>query len=233
MLTISLLTSLLYTMQPDAPIPAEADTRWLVFEGDPDTEPGNGRRVVLVSGDEEYRSEEGLPMLGRLLAGHGYEAVVLFSQDPETGEIDPENLSHIPGLHLIDDADVLVLQLRFRELPDDGMKHIVDHVEAGKPTIGIRTSTHAFFYRENPDSPYMHWSWNAGKSGGGFGKDILGETWVNHHGHHGIEATRGLPTRAVKHTPCFAASPTSSARPTCTAFEASPTTARSCLTEPC
>ena len=201
MLTISLLTGLLYSMQPESPIATAADTntntdtdsRWLMFDGDADTAPGNGRRVVLVSGDEEYRSEEGLPMLGRLLAGHGYEAVVLFSQDPETGEIDPENLSHIPGLHLIDDADVLVLQLRFRELPDEDMKHIVDHVEAGKPTVGIRTSTHAFFYRTNPDSLYGHWSWNAGESGGGFGKDVLGETWVNHHGHHGVEATRGLP----------------------------------------
>ena len=73
------------------------------------------------------------------------------------------------------------------------MKHIVDHVEAGKPTIGIRTSTHAFFYRQNPESPYGHWSWNAGASGGGFGKEVLGETWVNRHGHHGVEATRGLP----------------------------------------
>ena len=47
-------------------------------------------------------------MLARLLSRHGYESIVLFSQDPETGEIDPENLTNIPGLHLIDDADILV-----------------------------------------------------------------------------------------------------------------------------
>ena len=102
MLMTTLLTGcLLVTTQQTSNVPAvappEDDSRWLFFEGDADMAPGNGRRVVLVSGDEEYRSEEGLPMLGRLLAGHGYEAVVLFSQDPETGEIDPENLSHIPG----------------------------------------------------------------------------------------------------------------------------------------
>ena len=56
-------------------------------------------------------------MLGRLLSGHGRSRRPVCS-DPETGEIDPENLSNIPGLHLIDDAEVLVLQLRFRELPD-------------------------------------------------------------------------------------------------------------------
>ena len=113
----------------------DTDPRWLTYPGDDTVAPGNGKRVVLVSGDEEYRSEEGLPMLARLLSTHGYESIVLFSQDPETGIIDPENLSNIPGLHLIDDADVLVLQLRFRELPDEDMKHIVDHVDGGKPVI--------------------------------------------------------------------------------------------------
>ena len=198
MLMTTLLTGcLLVTTQQTSNVPAvappEDDSRWLFFEGDADMAPGNGRRVVLVSGDEEYRSEECLPMLGRLLAGHGYEAIVLFSQDPETGEIDPENLSHIPGLHLVDDADVLVLQLRFRELPDEDMKHIVNHVEAGKPVIGIRTSTHAFNYIENRESPYVHWTWNSTDPPGGFGGHVLGETWVNHHGHHGVEATRGVP----------------------------------------
>ncbi len=177
---------------PANPAAAEKDARWLVYEGDADKAPGHGRRIVMVSGDEEYRSEEGLPMLGRMLAHHGFEAVVLFSQDPETGEIDPENLEHIPGLHLVDEADILVLQLRFRELSDADMKHIVDHVESGKPLVGLRTSTHAFFYRKRPESTYGHWSWNAGESGGGFGREVLGETWVNHHGHHGVEATRGL-----------------------------------------
>ena len=83
---------------PAKPAAAEKDARWLVYEGDAEKAPGHGRRIVMVSGDEEYRSEEGLPMLGRMLAHHGFEAVVLFSQDPETGEIDPENLEHIPGL---------------------------------------------------------------------------------------------------------------------------------------
>lgn len=179
--------------EPPARPAAEKDSRWLVYEGDASKAPGHGRRIVLVSGDEEYRSEEALPMLGRMLAHHGFEAVVLFSQDPESGEIDPENLEHIPGLHLVDDADVLVLQLRFRELPDADMKHIVDFVESGKPVVGIRTSTHAFFYRERPESPYAYWTWNASEPAGGFGGHVLGETWVAHHGHHGSEATRGVP----------------------------------------
>ena len=166
--------------------------RWLHFAGDDDKAPGNGRRVVFLAGDEEYRSEESMPMLARMFAQHGFETVVLFSQDPESGEIDPENVSNIPGMHMIDDADLVIVNLRFRELPDEDMKHLVDYVNAGKPVSGLRTATHAFYYRENQDSPYANWSFNSRNPAGGFGGGILGETWVAHHGHHGSEATRGV-----------------------------------------
>jgi hypothetical protein len=170
---------------------APADPRWLVYpSGDG---PGAGKRVVFVAGDEEYRSEESLPMLARLLSAHfGFESVVLFSQNPDTGEIDPNQSSNIPGLELIDEADLLVLLLRFRELPDPDMAHIVNFVEAGKPLIGMRTATHAFHYKKNRDSKYAKWTWNSKDPAGGFGREILGETWVAHHGHHGSEATRGV-----------------------------------------
>lgn len=178
----------------------EENSQWLTFPGDADLAPGLGQRIVFVAGDEEYRSEEALPMLARLLSRQGYECIVLLSQDPETGEIDPENLSHIPGLELIEEADAIVLQLRFRELPDEDMAYIIDHVQAGKPVVGLRTSTHAFNYTVNRESPYVRWTWNSGDPPGGFGKEILGETWVAHHGHHGQEATRGVPNAdAITH----------------------------------
>ena len=174
--------------------PIPDDPRWLVYAGDADTAPGKGRRIVFVAGDEEYRSEEALPMLARGFAKHGFETVVLFSQNPDTGVIDPEELHHIPGIELVNTADVLVLQLRFREYADQDMKHIMDHVDAGKPVTALRTSTHPFFYRKNTDSPFAKWAGN--RPDGGFGKQIVGETWVNHHGHHGVQATRGIPHAA-------------------------------------
>lgn len=188
-------------INPEAAPPADTDPRWLVYDGDADTAPGHGRRIVFVSGDEEYRSEEGLPMLARGFAKHGFQTVVLFSQGPDSGEIDPEESTHIAGMHLIDDADVLVLQLRFREFTDANMKHLIDHVNAGKPLTALRTTTHPFFYRDNKDSPYAKWSWNSVSPAGGFGKAIVGETWVNHHGHHGKEATRGIVPEANQDHP--------------------------------
>jgi formylglycine-generating enzyme required for sulfatase activity len=168
---------------------APTTSQWLRYAGDASQEPGRGRRIVLVAGDEEYRSEESMPMLARMFNTLGFETVVLFSQDPATGEIDPDESSNIPGLHLIDEADLLILQLRFRHLPDADMAHIADYVESGKPVIGIRTATHAFAYPDDSASLYAGWSWNRA---GGFGSEILGETWVAHHGNHGREATRGI-----------------------------------------
>ncbi|MEO6288794.1 MAG: hypothetical protein ABIO76_02670, partial [Ginsengibacter sp.] len=40
---------------------AQSGKQWVVYEGK--SGPGNGKHIVFVSGDEEYRSEEALPML--------------------------------------------------------------------------------------------------------------------------------------------------------------------------
>ncbi len=155
--------------------------------------PGVGKHIVFISGDEEYRSEEALPMLAKILAfRHGFRCTVLFAIDPETGLIDPNEQTNIPGLEALDDADLMVMSLRFRELPDESMKHIVDFYERGGPIVALRTSTHAFNYSRRPDSPYAHWSFNSGKWRGGFGQQVLGDTWISHHGHHGAESTRGV-----------------------------------------
>ena len=111
------------------------DQLWLEFKGTGG--PGAGKHIVMVSGDEEYRSEEALPLMARSMNALGLECVVLFSQDSKTGKINPDEPTHIPGLEHIIGADLLVLQLRFRELTDEHMKFIVDHVEAGKPIVGI------------------------------------------------------------------------------------------------
>lgn len=154
---------------------------------------GVGKHVVLVAGDEEYRSEETLPALAKILAAwHGFRCTVLFSLDETDTFIDPDARGNIPGLAALDDADLLVIFTRFRRLPDADMKHLVDYVESGRPLLGIRTATHAFAYEGDSTSPYAHWGWNSADWDGGFGRQILGETWVAHHGRHGSESTRGV-----------------------------------------
>jgi type 1 glutamine amidotransferase len=159
----------------------------------PPAERANGKHVVLLAGDEEYRSEESLPMLGKLLSQrHGFRCTVLFSIDPEDGTIDPTNQTNVPGMHLLATADLVITAFRFRELPDGDMKHFVDYLQAGKPMVAIRTATHAFHYTRNRQSPFAKWGFASQEWPGGFGQQVLGETWINHHGDHGTEATRGL-----------------------------------------
>ena len=131
---------------------------WVVYEGK--TGPGQGKHIVFLSGDEEYRSEEALPMLAKILSQrHGLKCTVLFSI--KNGEIDPKTKNNEPGIEALDSADLCIMSLRFREWPDEQMKHFVDYYLAGKPIIALRTSTHAFSYDKNSMSAYKKFSWQA------------------------------------------------------------------------
>ena len=175
---------------------ASADDAWVVYEGGEG--PGKGKHVVLISGDEEYRSEESLPQLGKILAKHhGFKCTVLFALDPKTGEIDPTVTTNIPGLEALDSADLVILLTRFRNLPDEQMQHFVDYIESGKPIIGLRTATHAF--KLDRQSKFAKYSWDAKE--GGFGKQVLGETWVRHHGVHKKQSTRGIIAKGEEENP--------------------------------
>lgn len=162
-----------------------------VFEGKEG--PGKGKHILFLAGDEEYRSEECLPMLARILAQrHGFKCTVLFSINPSDGTIDPVNQTNVPGMAALASADLVVCQFRFRELPDADMKHFVDYLQSGRPIIALRTATHAFAYSRNKSSPYAKWSWDNREWPGGFGQQVLGDTWITHHGNHGSESTRGV-----------------------------------------
>jgi len=169
--------------------PARADHQWIVFDGE--AGPGKGKHIVLVSGDEEYRSEEGLPQLAKILAKrHGFKCTVLFAIDPADGTINPNNQDNIPGLEALKTADLMLIFTRFRDLPDEQMKLVVDYVESGRPIIGLRTATHAFDLKTS--KTFERYSWRSKEWDGGFGRQVLGETWISHHGQHGKQSTRGL-----------------------------------------
>lgn len=158
--------------------------------------PGKGKHIVLVAGDDEYRSEESMPMLAKILSmRYGFKTTVLFPIEPSSGNIFPNYQNNIPGLEHLESADLMIMLIRFRELPDEQSKYIENFLIAGKPIIGLRTSTHAFAYQKNPESPFAKWHWMSKVENWerGFGQRIFGETWVNHHGVHGKEGTRALP----------------------------------------
>lgn len=164
---------------------------WVVYE---DGEgPGRGKHIVFVTGDDEYRSEESVPPFARMLAvRHGFRCTVLFAINKDTGAIDPATMDNIPGLEALESADLMVLFLRFRALPDEQMERILAYTDSGKPILALRTSTHPFSYPGTLKSRYAKWNWTSSDPKGGYGREILGETWINHYGRHGQESTRGV-----------------------------------------
>lgn len=154
-------------------------------------------RAVLIAGDEEYRSEEALPLLAQLLETQGFRCTVLFSKNPETGAVDPRDTVHTPGLEALQSADLVVLFTRFRAWPEADRVHLARALALGVPMIGLRTASHAFAYPPEAPAGARHWSWDAADPPGGFGGQWFGDTWVAHHGAHGSESTRALPDPAA------------------------------------
>ncbi|HTM50902.1 MAG TPA: ThuA domain-containing protein [Bryobacteraceae bacterium] len=169
----------------------------VVFEGGKG--PGKGKHVVLIAADQEYRSEEALPQLARILATrHGFKCTVLFATDPKDGTVDMGK-PNIPGLETLARADLLILFLRWVDLPDDQMKPLVDYIESGRPIMGMRTATHCFNLKSS--KTYERYTWNSKQWDGGFGRQVLGETWVAHHGRHGVQSTRGVIAKGEENHP--------------------------------
>lgn len=154
---------------------------WLTLPAKPGT--ANGKKIVLISGDEEYRSEESCPMLAKILSQkYGFDCVVLFAINPDGGYIDSNFQKNLPGTEALDSADLMIIGTRFRQLPDEQIAKFAAYLDAGRPVIGFRTATHAF----TGPATTGDFKWAE------FGLKILGEKWVNHHGKHMVEGTRGV-----------------------------------------
>jgi type 1 glutamine amidotransferase len=131
--------------------------------------------VVFVTGDCEYRSEVSMPMIARILeARHGMKCTILYAVNAETGQRQPNYYGNIPGLEALKQADLVVLFIRYRALPDDQFRLLMDYVNSGRPLIGLRTTTHAFRYPAG--HPLAEWNDR-------FGSEVFGQKWIIHHGH--------------------------------------------------
>ncbi|QDU99109.1 ThuA domain-containing protein [Lignipirellula cremea] len=161
----------------------------VVWEGDKG--PGVGKHIVFIAGDHEYRGEETLPALARILAKHyGFKCSFFVTTDPKDGTINPGS-NHITGLEALKTADLMVVFTRFQAFDDEQMQHIDDYLATGKPVIGLRTSTHGFkklqgeFARYNDGYKGDDKAWE-----NGFGEAILGEHWVGHYGRNHQQSSR-------------------------------------------
>jgi type 1 glutamine amidotransferase len=159
----------------------------LVYEGD--AGPGVGKHIVFIASDHEYRSEETLPALARILAKrHGFKCTVLFGVN-NNGVIKPGH-NNVPGMEALESADLMVVFTRFQNWPDEQMQHFVNYLDRGGPIVGLRTATHGF--KIPSVSPFAKYSNGYGGDDfkDGFGRQILGEKWAGHYGSNHRQSTR-------------------------------------------
>lgn len=137
--------------------------------------------VVLVIAEKEYRTAETLPR---------YAAAVwekTFGCPVTVLKADPKDRNRVPGFaEAVGKADVVVLSVRRRALPEDDLDALRAYVAAGKPLVGIRTASHAF--DTHGTHPAGHAEWRE------FDHEVFGG---NYHGHYpagpktGVRAARG------------------------------------------
>lgn len=131
-------------------------------------------------------------MLAKVLSErHGFRCTVCFSV-ADDGTIDPNNGASLTHSEALESADAIVMSLRFRHWDDAASRRFADAMKRGVPVIGLRTSTHPF---NGCAEPWAKWNYN---SDGGFGRDVMGETWVSHWGSHKKEATKGIIEASAK-----------------------------------
>lgn len=172
-----------------SPLLSGSSPQLVVYEGG--NGPGRGKHIVWLAGDHEYRSEEALPALARILAKHyGFKCSVFLTTDPRTGYIEPGS-SHVSGLEALRTADLAVVFLRFQDFPDEEMRHVDEYLKRGGSIVGLRTATHAFQIKR-AGAPYRKYTWTGGDDTypGGFGRQVLGETWVSHYGKNHVQSSR-------------------------------------------
>jgi nicotinamidase-related amidase/type 1 glutamine amidotransferase len=123
--------------------------------------------VAIVSSEAEYETEKTLPEFAANHLGKECRVSLLFGSE--------EDPNSIPGLEVLDDADILLVSVRRRVLPPEELKQVREFVQSGKPVIGIRTASHAFTLRNEPP-PEGHAAWPE------FDAQVFGGNYTNHHG---------------------------------------------------
>ncbi|MEI6536145.1 MAG: hypothetical protein WCN98_12430, partial [Verrucomicrobiaceae bacterium] len=194
-------TALLLSCSQILAHPVPESPLWLTYSGGDD--PGKGKHIVLIAADQEYRSEQSMPMMAKILSKHhGFDCTVLFGVN-DKGEVDPTmpvypekgkefKEHHIPGLEHLASADLVIFFPRLLTLPMAERELIVKYLDSGKPFIAIRTANHGF----HAGLPYKINGKNVD-----WGHEVLGGSFMNHHGNWHADSTRGIIVQEQKDHP--------------------------------
>ena len=139
--------------------------------------------VVIVTAEQEYLTNETLPPFALSHLGRDFKVSHVYA--------DPENRNNLPGIEILDEADVALISVRRRVLPKEQMAVVRRFIESGKPVVGIRTANHAFSLRGKPvPDGLADWA--------NFDAEVIGGNYSNHHG-AGPKVKLTAPENAAGH----------------------------------
>ncbi len=148
------------------------------------------RNIVMVIGDDEYKTEVTLPHFAKNdLEPLGFSVKIIHS--------DEKDKNNFPGLvDAVKNADLVFVSVRRRMPPKEQLDAIRAHVAAGKPLVGIRTACHAWSLRNDEQTKQLlaagHAEWPQ------FDAEVIGGNYTGHHG-NGPKTTITLADGAKDH----------------------------------
>jgi type 1 glutamine amidotransferase/nicotinamidase-related amidase len=158
-----------------------------ILGGRPFTFAGDKRpHVVLVLAEDEYQTERTLPRFALEHLGKAFRVSTVHANEKDRNDL--------PGIEVLNEADLAVISVRRRVLPPAQMAIIRKFVAAGKPVVGVRTASHAFCLAGDAKTPRGYLAW----------KEFDGEVFGGHYtGHHGegvkvkVEVAKGAGGHAI------------------------------------
>ncbi|MCH2615475.1 MAG: hypothetical protein MKZ70_12445, partial [Opitutales bacterium] len=146
-----------------------------------------GKRVLFLVAEREYGSEKSLQVFANsVLTAKGAICDFVFARSNNRESIECHQFD---GLEKLDEADILVVSARRRYPRSEDFLRIRHWIESGKPTILIRTASHAFGERAKGtgyQAPPGHAAWNT------FDRDVLGASYDGHYGDWNAEPRKRL-----------------------------------------
>ena len=133
-------------------------------------------RVLLMIGEQEYNTKETLPAFAATeFTPRGVDCVFV--------HVDPDDPDNFAGIEQLADADLLLLSVRRRTLPEAQLAVVRDYLTSGRPLVGIRTASHPFDRKREPESGKADWPL--------FDDEVLG---MDYQGHYANKPPNDPPT---------------------------------------
>ena len=139
-----------------------------ILGGEPFRFPDDKRKhLVVVMAEDLYDSATTLPPFVLRNFGRDFKITCVYANSTDRNDI--------PGIEVLNDADVAIWSIRRRTLPKHQLDICRQYIADGKPIIALRTTNHAFCLRRGePGDGLDQWS--------SFDADVLGGSYRDHHG---------------------------------------------------